>query len=244
MPGPVTTITRLVFPDQANHHGTLFGGEALGMLASCGSIAAHRHARTEVVLASSGAVDFVAPIPLGSIVESHASVTSVGRTSMAVEVTLEAEELLSGERWSACAATFVYVAVDADGRPSPVRRIENHALTAVEGATRSVERVLPGNANPTGGLFGGELMRFLDSIAFVAATRAARAPLVTARAEQTDFASRVAIGELVSLNARVVKTGERSLVVEVEARAENPSKATTRPCTTARFVFARPRRDG
>jgi acyl-CoA hydrolase len=36
----VTTITRLVFPDQANHHGTLFGGEALSMLASAGAIAA------------------------------------------------------------------------------------------------------------------------------------------------------------------------------------------------------------
>jgi nucleotide-binding universal stress UspA family protein len=34
-----TTITRLVFLDQANHHETLFGGEALATLATAGSIA-------------------------------------------------------------------------------------------------------------------------------------------------------------------------------------------------------------
>jgi len=238
----VTTITRLVFPDQANHHGTLFGGEALGMLASCGSIAAHRRARMEVVLASSGSVDFVAPIPLGSIVESRAAVTRVGRTSMDVEATLAAEALLTGETRQACKAHFVFVAVDTDGAPVPVPSAARESRHVFEGETSSVERVLPGNANPNGALFGGELMRFLDSIAFVAATRAARAPLVTARAEQAEFADRVEIGELISMWARVTTTGDRSLVVEVDAFAEDASKGATRPCTTARFVFVRPRK--
>jgi acyl-CoA hydrolase len=237
----VTTITRLVFPDQANHHGTLFGGDALGMLASCGSIAAHRRARTEVVLASSGSVDFVAPIPLGSIVESRAAVTRVGRTSMDVEARLDAEDLLTGKRWQACTARFVFVAVDARGTPLPVPSDAAHNDQPGAGETSTVERVLPGNANPDGALFGGELMRFLDSIAFVAATRAARASLVTARTEQADFADRVDVGELVLMHARVTSVGSRSLVVEVDALAEDPSKAATRPCTTARFVFVRPR---
>jgi acyl-CoA hydrolase len=237
----VTTITRLVFPDQANHHGTLFGGEALGMLASCGSIAAHRRAKTEVVLASSGSVDFVAPIPLGSIVESRASVVRIGRTSLEVEATLEAEDLISGRKWRACAARFVLVAVDGEGIPTPVAPSTDVKSDRSQEETRSVERVLPGNANPNGVLLGGELMRFLDSIAFVAATRAARAPLVTAHAEKADFVGSAEVGELVLMGARVMKTGGRSLVVQVDALAENPTEGVTRPCTTARFVFVRPR---
>lgn len=237
------TITRPVFPDQANHHGTLFGGEALSILASAGAIAATRRARRPVVLANSGSVDFVAPVPLGSIAESHAVVERVGRTSLAVRATLDTEDLLSGERQRACTAQFVFVAVDAQRAPTAVPAV---AFTGVqwsvdEAQTQSVELVLPGSTNPSGAMFGGELMRLLDAIAFVAATRTARARLVTARSEQTNFLSPARQGELVSLRGSVVDRETRSLVVEVEALAEDPRKATSRPCTAARFKFARPR---
>jgi acyl-CoA hydrolase len=117
---PTTAITRLVFPDQGNHRGTLFGGEALGMLASAGSIAATRRARKPVVLAHSGSIDFVAPVQLGAIVETHATVTRIGRSSLSVEVTLDAEDLLSGERHRACQGELVFVAVDTGGSPTAI----------------------------------------------------------------------------------------------------------------------------
>jgi acyl-CoA hydrolase len=238
----VTTITRLVFPDQANHHGTLFGGEALGMLASASSIAATRRARKPVVLAHSSAIDFVSPVPLGAIVETRASVTSVGRTSLAVEARLHAEDLLTGARHEASIGEFVFVAVDAAGSPTPVGAENTADDDVAEGRqTRSVELVLPGQANPSGVLFGGELMRLLDAVAFVAASRTARSSLVTARSERTDLLARVDIGNLIDLRAAVVKTGARSLTVDVEALVENALTGSRKPCTSARFVFVQPR---
>ncbi len=76
----MTTITRLVFPDQTNHHGTLFGSEALSMMASAAAICATRRARNPVVLANSGSIDFIAPVPAGSIVEATAGIQAVGHT--------------------------------------------------------------------------------------------------------------------------------------------------------------------
>jgi acyl-CoA hydrolase len=103
-----------------------------------------------------------------------------------------------------------------------------------------VELVLPGQANPSGVLFGGELMRLLDAVGFVAASRAARAPLVTARSERTDVVGRVEVGDLIDLTATVTKTGTRSLHIDVQAIVEKPLAATRKPCTSASFVFVQP----
>jgi acyl-CoA hydrolase len=237
-------ITRLVFADQTNHHGTLFGGEALGMLASAASIAATRRARHPVVLASSASTDFVAPVPLGAIAEARATVESVGRTSLTLDATLEAEDLLTGTRTRACAGRLVFVAVDAAGDPTPVTGYADEPLRGARSKplfTETSQFVRPGAANSAGVLFGGELMRLLDATGFIAASRQVRAPLVTARLERTEFHTAAAVGELVRLRASIADVGARSVRVDVEATAENVLSGSERPCTTGRFVFVRPR---
>lgn len=179
----------MVFPDQTNHHGTFFGGEALSMMASAGAIAATRRARRPVVLASSGRIDFHAPVPHGSIVDVTARVPRVGRSSLQVEVDLDSEDLLSGDRRRSTTGRFVFVAVDELGKPVPVEAVATESDDATSEATHTTELVLPGQTNHHGTLFGGDAMRLLDATAFVAATRHARRPLVTARSEQIDFRS-------------------------------------------------------
>ena len=43
----------MVFPDQANHYGTLFGGAALCLMGKAAFVAASRRARRAVVMAGS-----------------------------------------------------------------------------------------------------------------------------------------------------------------------------------------------
>ena len=50
--------THVIFPNQLNNHGTLFGGELMSMLDVAASIAVTRHARTQSVTASTDSVDF------------------------------------------------------------------------------------------------------------------------------------------------------------------------------------------
>lgn len=231
-----TTLTRLVFPDQLNHHGTLFGGETLGMMASAAAICATRRARNPVVLAHAGAIDFVAPVPAGSIAEAEAAVASVGRTSIAVEATLRGEDLLSGARLVASRGRFVFVSVDDHGQPIEVRATDSEPETG-RAETSTTELVRPGQTNHHGTLFGGELMRLLDAVAFIAATRHVRLPLVTAGCERVDIMGTVEVGELVHLQAAVSETHPTSLVVDASAEAEEPIEGLTRPCTRARFVM-------
>ncbi|MCC7138483.1 MAG: acyl-CoA thioesterase [Planctomycetes bacterium] len=107
-------------PGQANARGTLFGGVALSLMDETAAIVALRHARTSVVTAHIHAVDFRAPILQGEAVEVTATLVSVGRTSMRIRVDTWGEDLQSGERRFCTTAEFVFVAMGADGAPTPV----------------------------------------------------------------------------------------------------------------------------
>jgi acyl-CoA hydrolase len=87
--GSVTMI-EMVFPDQTNHYGTLFGGHALRLMDKVAFVAASRHARSAVVTACSERVDFKIPARHGDLIELSATVVATGRTSMTVAVELVA----------------------------------------------------------------------------------------------------------------------------------------------------------
>lgn len=115
-----TCLVDLVFPNQTNHLGTLFGGHALAMMDKAASIAAHRYCRTAVVTASIERTDFLVPVYEGELAEVTAQVVKTGRTSMVVQVELMAENMLNGERRLCTRGTFNMVALDANLKPTAV----------------------------------------------------------------------------------------------------------------------------
>lgn len=116
---PVTMI-EMVFPDQTNHYGTLFGGHALRLMDKAAFVAASRYSRRTVVTASSEKVDFKSAVHHGNLIELTASVIATGRSSMTIGVTLIAEDLLSGNRNLCAEGRFVMVALDEKGKPVQV----------------------------------------------------------------------------------------------------------------------------
>ncbi len=122
---PETRFCEMVFPEQANHYGTLFGGTALSLMGKAAFIAASRHARGAVVMATSDKVEFHHPVAVGQLVELHAYVSREGSASMTVEVEVTCETLCSGERTQAMRGRFEMVSVDGAGRPRPLRGAAN-----------------------------------------------------------------------------------------------------------------------
>ncbi|MCZ7488961.1 acyl-CoA thioesterase [Rhizobium rhizogenes] len=114
-------MVEIVFPDQANSVGRMFGGEAIAYMTKAAFVAASRYSGKLVVLASSERIDFARSIEIGEIVEAVAHVTHVGRSSMSIETKLWSENLLTGERHITATGHFTMVAVDTDHRPVPVR---------------------------------------------------------------------------------------------------------------------------
>src|SRR5438270_7552098 len=104
-------------------------------------------------------------------------------------------------------------------------------------AVRLIDMVFPCGANRHGTLFGGVALAHMDKIAFLAASRHARAPMVTASSDKLDFAAPAKVGEMIEASARVVRVGRSSLDVAVELSAEDPVRGKARLCTSGRFTL-------
>ncbi|MCP3738250.1 acyl-CoA thioesterase [Rossellomorea sp. BNER] len=118
-----TIKTAHVLPPDTNHHGTLFGGKLMAYIDDVASIAATKHARNIVVTASTDSVDFLQPIKEGDAVTLEAMVTYTGRSSIEVCVKVTSENLLTGEIVVAAISFLTFVAVDENGRPTPVPQV-------------------------------------------------------------------------------------------------------------------------
>ncbi|SFE04241.1 Acyl-CoA hydrolase [Bacillus sp. OV194] len=115
-----TVKSSVVLPPDTNNHGTLFGGKLMAYIDDVAAISAIRHARCNVVTASTDSVDFLHPIRVGNSVCLESFVTWTHKTSMEVFVKITSENLFTGER-KVCAVSFLtFVALGEDGKPTPV----------------------------------------------------------------------------------------------------------------------------
>ncbi|QCL75753.1 MULTISPECIES: acyl-CoA thioesterase [Agrobacterium] len=119
-PSDAVTMVEIVFPDQANSAGRMFGGEAIAYMTKAAFVAASRYCGKLVVLASSERIDFSRAIEIGEIVEAEARIERVGRSSMSIQTKLWSENLLTGERHITATGHFTMVAIDKDHRPAPI----------------------------------------------------------------------------------------------------------------------------
>jgi uncharacterized protein (TIGR00369 family) len=116
----LTEVADLMFPPDANMHGTVFGGKVLQMVDKAASVCAMRHAGKPVVTVAMERVEFLVPIRVGTFLIAQARVHHVGRTSMEVGVEVYAEDMPGGTRQHTNSCLVTMVAVDSAGRPSPV----------------------------------------------------------------------------------------------------------------------------
>ena len=83
------------------------------------------------------------------------------------------------------------------------------------------EVMMPSQANPNGNVHGGEIMKLMDSAAYAAARRYARANVVTARVDELEFHLPIRIGDLVVVTADIVYVGKSSMEVAVNVIVED-----------------------
>ncbi|MFA6789936.1 MAG: acyl-CoA thioesterase [Arcobacteraceae bacterium] len=119
------TMTLLMTPDKANFSGTnVHGGEILKMLDHVAYACAARYTGNYAVTLSVDMVLFKHPIKIGSLVTFYASVNYTGRTSMEIGIKVISEDIKEKTRKHTNVCYFTMIAVDADGKPTPVPKLD------------------------------------------------------------------------------------------------------------------------
>ncbi|NML73631.1 acyl-CoA thioesterase [Rhizobium sp. S-51] len=114
------TLRTLAMPGDANAAGDIFGGWVMAQMdLACGIRAAER-ARGRVVTAAVQEMAFAMPVKIGDTLCVYTDIPKVGRTSMTLSVEVWAQRYLTHTMEKVTAATFVMVALDHDGKPTPV----------------------------------------------------------------------------------------------------------------------------
>jgi len=111
-----------MLPRDTNARGTIFGGVILSHIDLAGAVAASRRAQRNFVTRAMHEVEFIAPVYVGDVVSFYTAVLREGKTSITIQVEVEAER--SKEplgRVKVTAAEVIYVAVDEAGNPIALR---------------------------------------------------------------------------------------------------------------------------
>lgn len=120
VPNGELTLRTLAMPADANAAGDIFGGWVMAQMdLACGIRAAER-ARGRVVTAAVQEMAFAMPVKIGDTLCVYTEVARVGRTSMTLKVETWAQRYLTHVMEKVTEATFVMVALDAQGKPTPV----------------------------------------------------------------------------------------------------------------------------
>jgi acyl-CoA hydrolase len=132
-------------PEHANALGNVHGGVIMKFIDEAGGLCATRHARRPAVTVAVDSLRFLSPVHVGDFVTFTAHLNWVGRTSMEVEVNVEAENLLTGQKTHTNSAYLVFVALNQEGRPVEVAGLiletEEERRRWMQGAQRQADRL-------------------------------------------------------------------------------------------------------
>jgi len=119
------TLSRIMTSVDVNLYGTVHGGVIMKFVDDVAGAAAARHSGGPAVTAAIDEIAFLEPVRVGDLVHAHAQVNWTGTSSMEVgcKVVAERWDVADSEPLDVATAYLVFVAVDADGGPRPVRPV-------------------------------------------------------------------------------------------------------------------------
>ncbi len=108
---------------------------------------------------------------------------------------------------------------------------------AKESFTIMTEMVLPNDTNTLNNLMGGRMMHFMDIVAAIAAQKHSNRIVVTASVDSVSFREPVKLGNVVTFQAKVTRSFNSSMEVNIEAWAEDIPAQKREKTNSAFFTF-------
>ena len=113
-----TVLTKTVaMPADTNPNGDIFGGWLLSQMDVAGGILAKKIAKGRVATVAIEGMKFLLPVKVGDTVTCYGSILKTGNSSISINLRVTAQGLESIQPQDVTNGTFVYVAIDLEGKP-------------------------------------------------------------------------------------------------------------------------------
>lgn len=125
-PNGSVVLRTLAMPADTNANGDIFGGWIMSQMDIGGGILAKEIAGGRIVTVAVDGMTFHKPVKVGHVVCCYGECTRVGTTSMTIKLEVWVTPVMTGrgeDHYCVTEATFIYVAIDEDGRPRPIPKI-------------------------------------------------------------------------------------------------------------------------
>jgi acyl-CoA hydrolase len=109
--------------------------------------------------------------------------------------------------------------------------------TPSESYTVMNELVLPNDTNTLNNLMGGRLLHWMDIVSAITAQKHSNRIVVTASVDSVSFNEGIALGDVVTLTAKVSRAFKTSMEVFIEVWCENIPKGHRVKCNEAYYTF-------
>ena len=119
-PSDAPALRTLAMPADANPNGDIFGGWVMSQMDLAGGVPAVERAGGRIATVAVHAMRFHQPVYVGDLVSCYAKIEKVGTSSITVKIETWARRHRVGQEVLVTEGTFVYVAIDEQGRPRPV----------------------------------------------------------------------------------------------------------------------------
>ncbi len=113
-------LQTLAMPKDTNANGDIFGGWLVSQMDLAAGIISKKVTQGRSATVAILNINFIHPVSVGSTVSCYCKVSKRGRTSVHIAVEVWSSPRAIGELIKVADGTFVFVAINDDGRPRPI----------------------------------------------------------------------------------------------------------------------------
>ncbi len=104
-----------------NFNGDIFGGWVMSQMDMGAGIVATRVSKKRVTTVAVDKIVFLNPVKVGDLVSCYGELIKIGNTSMTIKIEVWILRKLTEQETKVTEGIFTFVAIDEDGRPTPVK---------------------------------------------------------------------------------------------------------------------------
>lgn len=117
-------IRTMAMPKDTNGSGDIFGGWLISQMDIGSAILAMKTTKRRTATVAIDKMVFVKPVQVGDVICCYAKVQRIGNTSVTMQVQAWARNFKTDESIQVAEGLFTFVALDAQGKPTPIPRDE------------------------------------------------------------------------------------------------------------------------